>query len=130
MSGGPPCQDLTKAGASAGTLGLTGARSSDVYVFPGLRRVVQVARPDLEVHVLVDNAGSLLPPHRQAILTSLGLTNGSGPVIDAGAWSHFARARTFFSSLPYDHGTPLPLEPPPSRRDGPRTHCSAAHSHP
>ena len=111
VAGGPPCQDLTNAGSSGGALGLAGERSSHFYIFPGLCRVVQFARPDLNVHVMVENAGSLLPLHREAILTSLGLTAGSGPIIDAGPWSHFSRARTFFSSLPYEQGAP-PLTPP------------------
>ena len=113
VAGGPPCQDLTKAGASGGAAGVAGARSSDVYAFPAICRVVQVARPDLTLHVMVENAGSILPPHRQVILSSLGLPSSAGPIIDAGPWSHFTRSHTFFSSLPHEPGPPPAPRPTP-----------------
>ena len=111
IGGGPPCQDLTRAGPGAGALGLTGSRSSNFYVFPALCRVIQKARPDIHLHVMVENAGSMRPEHRQAIQDSLGLAGGSGPVINAGLWTSFTRSRTFFSPLPREPGLPPRMLP-------------------
>ena len=116
--GGPPCQQLTLAGRHCGREGLCGDDSWNFYVFPLILHAARRARPDIDVHVTVGNAGSMMEEFRAAIARALGIPirdasagagrcglgiDGEGefaPVIDARRFSPHTRKRIFFSTLP------------------------------
>ena len=101
--GGFPCKQLSVAGPLRGRQGLAGPDSSLFFVFPALARAAQELQPDIIVHVLVENAGSMHRAHLQVMATSLGLpiATETAPHIDAGKWARFGRDRFFLSTLPY-----------------------------
>ena len=131
--GGFPCQQLTLAGRHGGREGLCGSDSWNFYVFPLVLHAIRCARPDISVHVTVENAGSMMDKFRVAIARTLGiptevaragiLPNGGGgdepgdfaPVIDARRFSPYTRKRIFFSTLPpaRDLWTVRGGQPPP-----------------
>ena len=116
--GGSPCQQLTLAGRHGGREGLCGSESWNFYVFPLVVHAIKTARPDVVVHVVVENAGSMAAKFRDAIAVALGIPGDGGPsdahpaqqgehsrggfapVIDARRFSPFTRKRIFFSTLP------------------------------
>ena len=101
--GGSPCQQLTVAGPSRGRHGLAGPDSRHFFAFPAVAWAAQWLRPDLRVHVMVENAGTTRGEHLQVMCHSLGLdpTPAVAPRIDAGEWTSFERARVFPSTLPH-----------------------------
>ena len=107
--GGSPCQQITPMGASEGRLGVCGVDSNNFFVFPLVARAVTCLRPDLHVHVLVENSGSARTEHKHAMLESLGLDAKQAITLDAGAWSAFRRPRMFMSS--FEVGPPAALRP-------------------
>ena len=70
--GGSPCQQLTRAGRHGGKEGLCGDDSWNFYVFPLILHAANQARPDVEVHVTVENAGSMMEKFKLAIIGALG----------------------------------------------------------
>ena len=118
VAGGSPCQQLTLAGLHAGREGLCGSESWNFYVFPLVVHAIKIARPDVVVHVVVENAGSMVAKFKDAIAVALGIPGDGGPpdahpaqdgerskggfapVIDARRFSPFTRKRIFFSTLP------------------------------
>ena len=116
LVGGSPCQQLTTIGTGGGHIGLAGRDSVHFFVFPALARVIQLARPDLHVHVLVENAGSTLPRHRECMRRALGICGGERKdlMIDAGQWAAFPRKHIFLSTLPWQ-----PIVTWPPRRSAP-----------
>ncbi|MFM7985260.1 MAG: hypothetical protein ACKPKO_38670, partial [Candidatus Fonsibacter sp.] len=58
----------------------------------------------LQVHFLVENAGSMVDVHRACIRRFLGLPEYArfDPMIDAGRWTAFLRRRIYFSTLPWE----------------------------
>eukprot|EP00969_Alexandrium_andersonii_P143767 6357763-Alexandrium_andersonii.AAC.1 len=58
---GSPCQDLTYAGATRGAVGVCGEQSRLFWAVPAAALVLQHLRPDVNVQVVVENAGSMLP---------------------------------------------------------------------
>lgn len=98
--GGTPCQQLTVAGTDRGILGLTGVKSVHVFAFSVIARTVQGLRPDLLVHVMIENAATTLGPHRAAMLQALGLSEDAVRISDAANWTEMERKRLFISSLP------------------------------
>ena len=106
---GPPCQDLTVATRAAGTRGLCGDRSCHFYATPLAAWCLQAIRPDLIVHVLVENVSSMKTMFRAEIVRALNLPSPAhATTLDSQAWCPFPRRRLFFSTLP-----------PPSRRAAP-----------
>ena len=85
-------------GPGRGRSGLCGERSIHFFVFPVLAWAVARARPDLVVHVVVENAGLIRPEHQDAMLAALGLRQDSGhaQIFDAARWTSMPRRRTFF----------------------------------
>ena len=116
--GGSPCQQLTLAGRHGGREGLCGDDSWNFYVFPLVLHAARRARPDINVHVSVENAGSMMDKFKAAIAKTLGIPvqgahagtppeGGGGsdrgdfaPVVDARQFSPYTRKRIFFSTLP------------------------------
>ena len=86
IAGGSPCQQLTVIGQNAGQLGLCGRGSVNYFVFPALAWTIQQRRPDLRIHVMVENAGTMVDIHKDGMARALGMPIDSGraPVIDAG----------------------------------------------
>eukprot|EP00969_Alexandrium_andersonii_P262911 11621981-Alexandrium_andersonii.AAC.1 len=56
---GSPCQQLATAGAGAGRLGLRGPTSVLFWATPSIAHLAQQLRPDVNVQVVVENAGSV-----------------------------------------------------------------------
>ena len=78
--GGSPCQDVLPMGPGRGRTGLCVERSIHFFVFPVLAWAVFRARPDLTVHVVVENAGSIRQEHLSAMSEAL----GGGACADSG----------------------------------------------
>ena len=113
---GSPCQQLTFAGRYRGMQGLCGADSVLFFAVPTVAWALQKLRPDTNVHVVLENAGSMQPRHKAAIMQALGGLNAGEHLrtLDSREWSAFPRRRHYFMTLP-DSG-PLAL---PARRDAP-----------
>ena len=73
--GGFPCKQLSVAGPLRGRLGLAGQDSPLFFIFPALARAVQELRPDVIVHILAENAGSMLPANLGVMAQALGLSS-------------------------------------------------------
>ena len=71
--GGSPCTDLTKGSSDQGFLGLAGPASCLFFNIHLLLFLLQTALPPTHVRFLVENAGSMLPLHRDFIRWSLGI---------------------------------------------------------
>ena len=98
---GTPCQDLTYAGPLKGLLGLCGPVSVLFYSVPVVAWIAQVTRPDVYVHVVLENAASSMARHQQGMREALGLpSTGHTRVISTEPWSHAPRERLFLSTLP------------------------------
>ncbi len=111
---GPPCQDLTAASHASGARGLCGDRSCHFYATPLAAWCLQAIRPDLLVHVVVENVSSMKSTFKQEIARALNLPSASHvTTLDSHAWCPFPRKRLFFSTLP-----------PPSGRLTPRNRAS------
>ena len=111
---GPPCQDLTVATRASGARGLCGDRSCHFYAAPLAAWCLQAIRPDLIVHVLVENVSSMKPIFKREIARALNLPSLSHvTTLDSQAWCPFPRKRLFFSTLP-----------PPSGQIAPRRRAS------
>ena len=106
---GPPCQDLTVASRASGTRGLCGDRSCHFYATPLAAWCLQAIRPDLIVHVVVENVSSMKPIFKREIARALNLPNLSHvTTLDSQAWCPFPRKRLFFSTLPPPTGRLTP----------------------
>ena len=102
--GGSPCQQLTTIGVGGGHLGLAGRDSVHFFIFLALAWVIQRLRPDLLIHVVVENAGTPMDIHRRCMRRSLGVDTGNrvDPVIAASKWTVFPRRRIFLATLPWN----------------------------
>eukprot|EP00975_Prorocentrum_lima_P030339 6361468-Prorocentrum_lima.AAC.1 len=60
---GAPCQQLTTMGPYRGRLGLCGLDSRHLFAVPYIAHLIQTLRSDARVHVLIENAASMLPMH-------------------------------------------------------------------
>ena len=80
---------------------LGGERLGTLLQCPALSWVVQTMRPDLHIHVDVENAGSTMEVHRRCMRRSLGIDvlARQDPTIDAARWAVFPRKRLFLSTL-------------------------------
>ena len=119
--GGSPCQDLTYAGPYRGQLGLCGSRSCHFYAIPVCMWALQHMRPDIRIFGVVENAASMRPEYRTAILEALGCRDpGQAVDMDAKEWSLFPRHRYYFSTFPgnQDTGPESLLGPLPAKRTG------------
>ena len=112
---GSPCQNLTRAGLHAGEQGLCGPASVLYFSVPTVAWALQAMRPDVTVHVMVDNAASMLPVFRDAILETLGGLDGGGHLLtlDAGDWAAMPRRRHFFGTIPVGRDAQRPARRPP-----------------
>ena len=68
----PPCIQLSTAGRFGGHQGLCGPDSIHFFAVVAIRWAAQRLRPDIVVRVVLENAGSMLGLHRDAILEALG----------------------------------------------------------
>ena len=114
VAAGSPCGQLTWAGAHQGQQGLCGPDSVLFFAVPTIAWALTQMRPDVRVHVVVENAGSMLRVHRDTISAALNITDDRAVSIDSAAWAHMPRKRLFFGTMaPYPH----PLRP--ARRSAP-----------
>jgi hypothetical protein len=101
---GSPCQQLTSAGTLGGSQGLRGQDSILFYAVPTIARLCQDIRPDISVHVLVENAGSTQQRHKHAMLDALGLPHQPPGrhimVKDSIDWTAMTRRRVLISDTP------------------------------
>ena len=111
---GSPCQGLTFGGPTRGRAGVVSTASSPIVAVFAIWHILRVHRPDLDIHVVLENAGSMTPESRQWILQALNISPTLAPTTDAAAWSGFARRRTFFSTMPVGEvPTLIRPRPPP-----------------
>ena len=112
---GSPCQNLTRAGLHAGEQGLCGPASVLYFSVPTVAWALQTMRPDVTVHVVVENAASMLPVFRDAILETLGGLDCGGHLLtlDAGDWAAMPRRRHFFGTVPVGVDAQRPARRPP-----------------
>ena len=112
---GSPCQNLTRAGLHAGEQGLCGPASVLYFSVPTVAWALQAMRPNVTAHVMVDNAASMLPVFRDAILETLGGLDGGGHLLtlDAGDWAAMPRRRHFFGTIPVGRDAQRPARRPP-----------------
>ena len=120
MPSGSPCINLTGSGVSRGALGLCGEASSAFWGTPVACWATLRIRPDIYVHVLVENAGSTLEHYQKAFVRALGIPLdrfGSHLVfIDNAKFSACERKRLYVSTLPVGR---LGVAPPPPPRPTP-----------
>ena len=119
---GSPCQQLTALGHREGRIGLCGRTSSLFYVVPTLCAVLQDLRPDLKVHAVVENAGTMQDCHKNGILAALNVPAAAAVNCNARNWTAFGRGRLLASSLPYQEVTAPPRRPPPWEQGWRRRH--------
>ena len=62
--------------------------------------IMRALRPDLEIHVTIENAGSMTAEARTWIFEAVNIQPAQAPTADAVFWIGFERRRTFFSTLP------------------------------
>ncbi len=112
---GPPCQDLTAASQQGGQRGLCGDRSCHFYAVPIAAWCLQKLRPDLSVHAVVENAGSMRPIYKAEFLRALRAPEHHAQLIGSRVWSGVPRRRIFFSTLPpgQPQDAPIVRRPPP-----------------
>jgi hypothetical protein len=113
---GSPCQGLTFGGPTRGRAGVVSTASSPIVAVFAIWHILHTHRPDLDIHVVIENAGSMTPESRQWILQALNIPPTAAPTTDAAAWSGFARRRTFFSTMPVGE-VPTLIRPRPSPWD-------------
>ena len=108
---GSPCQNLTFGGRHQGRQGLCGEASVLFFAVPTVAWALAEMRPDVTVHVILENAASMTPLHRTAILRALGglVENLHLRTLDAANWTAFPRRRLFLCTVPTneeDRGEP------------------------
>ena len=83
-------------------MGLCGPDSIHFFAVVAIRWAAQRLRPDIAVHVVLENAGSMRGLHRDAILEALGglTVQGNVMALDTREWAHTPRRRLFISTLP------------------------------
>jgi hypothetical protein len=86
--------------------------------------ILLALRPDLEIHILLENAGSMSEDSRRWIFEAMNISPLGAPTTDAGPWSGFTRRRKHSPGDPRsDHtvtahamgprlGAPTPGPPP------------------
>ena len=103
LIGGSPCQDLTFMSAHGGILGVTGPTSYHFHVFVAIVVALRAIEPNIDVFVVVENAGSMKEYHFQYMLDALGLPKACFKKIDYGK---FVRRNRFFLSNTTRHVPP------------------------
>ena len=111
---GSPCQQLTYGGRHAGRQGLCGPQSVHFFAVPVTAWMLQQCRPDLFVHVVLENAASMTERHRGVILQALGGLTVSDHLrtLDSLQWCPFPRRRHFFSTMRDSGELPMPAQRP------------------
>ena len=101
LAAGSPCQDLSPAGRLGGRLGLLGPRSKHFWAVPLCAWYIRTLRPDLLVHVLLENVDSMRPEHRAVLLRALALDpQVHATVLDAKTWGPLPRRRLWAATFP------------------------------
>ncbi len=74
-------------------------------------------RPDLVVHLVLENAGSMRPQHRQAIAQALGIPGEWMVSLDSADWTACWRRRLYAATFPPAAGTQPARRPAPWHPD-------------
>ena len=74
---GSPCQGLTYGGPTRGRAGVVSTASSPIVAVFATWHIMRSHRPDLTIHVVLENAGSMTPESRQWILQALNIPRGA-----------------------------------------------------
>jgi len=111
---GSPCQQLTYGGRNQGGQGLCGPDSVHFFVVPTVAWAIQELRPDVHAHIVLENAASMQPRQKQAILQALGFLEERRHLrtMNSGNWTAFPRNRHYFSTLGDDAQPSLPERRP------------------
>ncbi len=123
ITAGSPCQQLTTAGVLGGRDGLLGDTSKLFWCAPWIAAMAQQWRPDLAVHLVVENAASALPLHRAAIREAMGIPAEWVAVLDSAAWTVCRRRRLYAASFPAGEAAAVPRRPPPWHHEWCRLHA-------
>ncbi len=123
ITAGSPCPQLTTAGALGGRDGLLGATSKLFWCAPWIAAMAQHWRPDLTIHLIVENAASALPLHKTAIREALGIPAEWVSVLDSADWTVCRRRRLYAATFPPGEASPVPRRPPPWHHDWCRLHA-------
>ena len=109
---GSPCQQLTFAGRHRGRQGICGPDSVLFFAVPTTAWQLQQIRPDLQVHVTLENASSMQQLRKDAIMRALGGFTPAGHLqkMDSTNWSAFPRRRHYFMTRPDSETAPNPTE--------------------
>ena len=110
---GSPCQGLTVGGPTRGRAGVASLASSPLVAVLATWHILHALRPDLEIHLLIENAGSMTEESRSWIVEAMNISPLQAPTTDAGLWTGFTRRRTFFSTLPPTSALNIPTRPIP-----------------
>ena len=95
---GSPCQDLTYMNAWKGLLGILGPRSKHFQIIPVFLIAMEILLPRHRISLIIENAGSMRPIHREFILAVIGLPPAAVKQIDAGTWGPVRRNRLFMGN--------------------------------
>ena len=63
------------------------------FAVPTIAWALTQMRPDVRVHVIVENAGSMIRIHREAISAALNISADKGVYIDSADLAHLPRQR-------------------------------------
>ncbi len=98
---GSPCQQLTYSGRYRGRQGLCGAQSVHFFVVPAVAWMLRMIRPDVVVHIILENAASMTDRHKGVIMRALGGLRAESNLrtLDSGRWSVFPRRRHYFATV-------------------------------
>ena len=95
---GSPCTQPTFAGKFAGQLGICGKDSVAVFALPFIGFHIQLFRPDLLAHGLLENAGSMSEAVKKAICGALDFPLRHAMTITPD-WTAFERSRHWFNTF-------------------------------
>ena len=97
LGAGSPCQDVTVAGESKGTLGFTGPRSFHVHAIYCILQFFQSCGMLNRVFLLLENAGSIHKLHEEYLTFLFGLEPHHIKRLDAKDWSAAVRNRIYIT---------------------------------
>jgi hypothetical protein len=85
---GSPCQGLTFGGPTRGRAGVVSTASSPIVAVFAIWHILRSHRPDLDIHVVLENAGSMTPESRQWILQALNIPPTRAQGLEQGGLVH------------------------------------------
>ena len=100
---GFPCTNCSMAGPHEGWVGIQGDESFNFFATPASGRRSQDLRPDICVHLVVENV-PMRDDHKVAILKAMGgLSDAHLLVINSKEWTACPRERYWFATFQPSH---------------------------